>query len=500
MATLKYLFAAFLLLTATLGAKEFTVVAYNVENLFDVDGVALYDDYLQDGPEDPFAYSRTKLLTKLENTAAVLATVNDGAGPEVILFQELEGDFTPESSVDYLGAFLETHRDKTVADMLGEQWSEKYAGLPAVAWLAKALQDHGMDGYEVAVGDARPPEDGIAHVNALFSRFPITQIGSHPIELARDILEARIEVEGDPVWLYVNHWKSGASNPRREPIRVNNAKVLRALLDGRLANDPAADIIVGGDLNSHYNHSKLFPTIETGINDVLGSQGDESFGDADLYNLWFELPVEDRYSEVWRGNKGTLMHLLVTPGLYDEMGVSYIDGSFKTLKLPGFNIDALGRPLDWSFAGNKGGGVTDHLPVMARFTTNPFKPTGPLSEGNDAPAEELPLRFDPAGAGDLADAAFLAGVEDDALGDYIGKIYRVRATVNSVRPLRLQVGETTWNAYAPAPPVLLSLKQAHQSGAPQSQSLDLVVSFGVWKGKRQLVVEAILPQRQTTEE
>jgi len=491
MAPLKNLIAAFLLPAAVLGAKEFTVVACNVENLFDVDGVAIYDDYLQDGPEDPFAYSRAKLLTKLENTAAVLAAINDGAGPEVILFQELEGDFTPESSVDYLDAFLETHRDKTVADMLGEQWNADYAGLPAVAWLAKALEDHGMDGYEVAVGDARPPEDGIAHVNALFSRFPITQVGSHPVEMARDILEARIDVDGHPVWLYVNHWKSGASDPKREPIRVNNAKVLRAFLDGRLANDPAADIIVGGDLNSHYNHDLIFPELETGINHVLGSQGDENFGDADLYNLWFELPVGERYSEVWRGNKGTLMHLLVTPGLYDDSGVSYVDGSFDKLTVPGLNIDALGRPLDWSFAGTEGGGVSDHFPVLARFGTDAFEAAAELSDGKDAPDEELPLEIDPALAADLEDGAFLAGISDAGLGPYIGKIYRVRATVQSLRPLELKVEETHWNAYAPAPQTLLALKQARKTDP--AQPLDLIVSFGVWKGERQLVVEKVRP-------
>ena len=51
----------------------------------------------------------------------------------------------------------------------------------------------------------------------------------------------------------------------------------------------------------------------------------------DLYNLWFELPVEQRYSEVWRGRRGTLMHLLVTRGLYDAAGISYVDGSFNKL-------------------------------------------------------------------------------------------------------------------------------------------------------------------------
>ena len=69
--------------------REFTVLAYNVENLFDLDGIAIYKDYIQDEPDDQFTYGRRKLLTKLQNIAAVLKTFNAGLGPELILFQEL---------------------------------------------------------------------------------------------------------------------------------------------------------------------------------------------------------------------------------------------------------------------------------------------------------------------------------------------------------------------------------------------------------------------------
>ena len=44
--------------------REFSVVAYNVENLFDLDGIAIYSDYEQDEPDDPFTYGRLKLLTR----------------------------------------------------------------------------------------------------------------------------------------------------------------------------------------------------------------------------------------------------------------------------------------------------------------------------------------------------------------------------------------------------------------------------------------------------
>jgi len=112
---------------------EFSVVAYNVENLFDVDGVAIFSDYQQDEPGAPFAYSRRKLLTKLEHAAAVLSALESG-GPDVILFQELEGDFTPESQVTDYAGFLQEHAGMTVYDMIVREWQPQYAGIQAVAW------------------------------------------------------------------------------------------------------------------------------------------------------------------------------------------------------------------------------------------------------------------------------------------------------------------------------------------------------------------------------
>jgi endonuclease/exonuclease/phosphatase family metal-dependent hydrolase len=468
---------------------EFTVVTYNVENLFDVDGVALFDDYRLDDPDDPFGYSRIKFLTKLESIAAVLKTIGEGAGPEVILFQELEADITPGTSLEDLDAFLERYAHTTVAAMLTREWSANYAGFPAELWLAKMLSDHGMAGYRVATTPSKGLDSGIAHTNAVFSRFPIREVRRFPLEQARDLIEAELDIDGPPFIVYVNHWKSGASNPEREPIRVENAKVLRALIDARLQADPSADILVAGDLNAHYNHAILFPEIQTGIKDVLGSSGAEDFSQSDLYNLWFELPPEARYSEVWRGRRGSLMHMLVTPGLYDGEGISYIDGSFNKLVLPGLNADAIGRPLKWHFTGETGGGASDHFPVYARFTTAPFERTSPPSSGDDAPDFEPPLNLqDYPGTLSLPDGAFLNALSDAELAPYVAHFYTVEATVLSIRPLRLKVGDRVWPAY------YADRSLIETGGLPDyldSGKVRLVVQPNFYRGESQLVVEDI---------
>ena len=57
----------------------FTVVTYNVENLFDADGVAIFEDYKVDS-----GYTPRKLLTKLQAITNVLKSVDDGDTPEIV--------------------------------------------------------------------------------------------------------------------------------------------------------------------------------------------------------------------------------------------------------------------------------------------------------------------------------------------------------------------------------------------------------------------------------
>jgi hypothetical protein len=310
--------------------------------------------------------------------------------------------------------------------------------------------------------------------------------------LARDIIEAEIEVEGQSLFVYVNHWKSGASNRNLEPVRVENAKVLRSLIDARLVTDPQADIIIAGDLNSHYNHSALFPEMVTGVNDILGSTGRESFNEADLYNLWFELAPEARYSEVWRGRIGSLMHILITRGLYDDSGISYIDGSFNKLVISGINADAIGRPIRWHSTGETGGGVSDHFPVYARFSLGAFEATSALSKGEDVSDFEYPLtvtEFN--GDLNLSDGSFLNSLSDGELIPYVGQLYTVDAIVESIRPLRLKVDRRTWPAYYSDPSYI------EEDGLPlyikkHRGQVSLVVQFNFYRGKSQLIVEDIL--------
>mgnify|MGYP006952537243 FL=1 len=75
-------FIFWILLSSSLFAgKSFKVVAYNVENLFDTDGISLYDDYQSD------AYGETEFQNKLDTIIKVLQNIGGITGPEVLLLQ-----------------------------------------------------------------------------------------------------------------------------------------------------------------------------------------------------------------------------------------------------------------------------------------------------------------------------------------------------------------------------------------------------------------------------
>jgi endonuclease/exonuclease/phosphatase family metal-dependent hydrolase len=361
------------LLASPLLAREFSAVTYNVENLFDLDGVANYTEY------KPEKYTPEHLRVKVANIARILAKVDHGKGPDIIVLNEIEIDQTPASTPFDLPAWLQSVRGKTNAELLAQKpLPPDLADLPAEAWLLKALEEAGLTGYHVVSAAETPGlyEDGRPRSvqNLILSRFPVLASKVHRTPGARDIVEARIDIDGHPLIVFANHWKSGAGNPKNEESRILNAKTLRDRIDTLLKKDPLADILVAGDFNSHYNQKQRYPDFDTtGIADVLGSQGNEislRTGKRDLYNLWFELPTRERGSDIYRDEWGTLMHMLLTRGLYDNSGLQYIDNSFQILRYPGLNSDVFGRPHRWS-RGSRPGGFSDHFPILARFRVAP---------------------------------------------------------------------------------------------------------------------------------
>ncbi len=470
----------------------FSLLVYNVENLFDVDGVALFEDYREVETSNHQLYSPRKLLTKLDNIAKVLSSIDEGAGPDIVVFSELEFDRTPgEEATDY-NALAVRYAELTVEEMLLEELDAEIRDLPVEFFLWKHLQDKGMGDYQMAVQAFRPiTEEVEAHTNAIFSRFPIKEVRSHPLDDARDILEVKLEVMGHPLIVFANHWKSGASNPDREAIRIQNAEVLRARIDALLSEDRLVDFIVAGDLNSNYNQNFTTNLEKTGIRNVLLSQGDElaiRFEDPPpLYNLWFELPPERRFTEVWRGTYSTLMHILLPTGLYDRRGIQYVDGSFRQVILPGVNARPPGmNPIRWYFVGETGGGFSDHLPILADFRVVEDPMPGFMELVNPSrTAEGSQVRFQPQKEADrIRQGEELRGLKLGELPQFYGESFEMTGRLISHNPLQLRTAGRTFDLYVPDEEQFTRLREM-----ALNSRLRIIGVLGEFRGRIQFVIE-----------
>ena len=468
-------------------------MAYNVENLFDVDRVAVFDDYVE-RPGDPNGWGPAKLWRKLEGIGRVLKCVGNGSGPDVLILCEVEIDFTPETRVPDLPRFLAEHRHETARRMLTEGPKESLRGLPAEAWLLKHLSDIGIEGYSVVVGTdvgTAPQRAEIAHKNVILSRLPVVSSAIHRASGARDIVEAVLSFEGHRIHVFANHWKSGASSPAHEETRIGNAMVLRRRLDEILRKDPHAHVIVGGDLNSHHDQGQRYPHLRrTALHDVLGSQGSKRAtarpGGPDLYDLWHELPPEQRRSDQFDGEWGTLMHVIVSRGMLDGVGVEFTDGSFGPLVLPGTNAHPpLQIPWRWTSHG-PGAGTSDHFPLVASFHVSQQKVSRDLSQPPDhaaVPRHATRVGYDAIDRSQLRDAAFLESASPDEVARAIGEIFKIEARVSSARPFEVFVGKRRLAVHS----FNRDLKESLRAWKAD-ETVRFVGELGTYKGRLQFVI------------
>ena len=337
--------------TVDAGVSPRVVVAsYNVENLFDLKRDSTeYPGYIPDGAA---GWDQGMLDKKLSQVARVIHDLD----ADILALQEIES--------------------RRALTLLNQRLKTPYP--------------------YTAIADQKPTTVKCA----LLSRHPIKSAAEIPVpqKSARNILKAEIEIAGRALIVFVNHWKA-KSGPESE--RLPYARALANAIDD-LA--PGADFVVTGDLNANYNEFQTFQDDRelndtggiTGINHILNTvQGSRLVDERRLnrkresgiylYNLWLELRPDRRWSSRFFHQENSPDHIIVSPGLYDNQGISYIDNSFDKFD-PGYLFDG-GRIKRWQRGDqgrgrHLGRGFSDHLPVFAWFAPQPF------SYRHDAPYPE----------------------------------------------------------------------------------------------------------------
>lgn len=179
-------------------------------------------------------------------------------------------------------------------------------------------------------------------------------------DYTRDLLVVGGLLDGESVYLLVNHWPSRSGGQTRSaPYRRAAAELNRHTIDSIQHMEPDAKIILMGDLNDN-------PT-DNSVKKHLGSQGAfSSLKDGDLYNPMEALYKKGGGSLAYRDVWSLFDQILLSANFLDKSGSGY---QFWKVGIhnPPYLSTRTGRykgyPLRTYSGGRYSGGFSDHYPV-----------------------------------------------------------------------------------------------------------------------------------------
>jgi predicted extracellular nuclease len=243
-----------------LEADEFSVMTWNVENLFDI---------LVPHPADPPLPRKADYeldLTKVANTILAAGT------PTIVALQEVE----------HLGI---------LEDLASHELLSEFDYIPV---LMEGTDSRGIDVGYLVRGDQATLLDVQQHPapEGITSRHPL-------------LIQVQVETSVGSIVMNVinNHFTSMSGGElATEPRRSAQAAWNVSLLEDVLAVDPDAHVLILGDLNSYYDARPI---------DILREAG--------LRHVFEILDPEERYTYIYQGASQALDHILITQGLMDML-------------------------------------------------------------------------------------------------------------------------------------------------------------------------------------
>ncbi len=296
----------------TASANQLTVATFNVENLDPSDGAAQFN-------------------------ALASAIVNNLKAPDILNLEEIQDNngATNDSVVDASLTF------QTLINAIAA------AGGPTYEFRQLNPvddQDGGQPGGNIRVGFLFNP-NRVSFVEGSLQRLTDTNLSDgDAFQNSRKPLVGNFQFNGQEVTVIGNHFNSKGGDqplfgPNQPPTltseiqRNQQATIVRDFVQGILAPNPSANVIVAGDIND-FEFSNPVTILESG----------------GLNTLIETLPQNERYTYNFEGNAQVLDHILVSNSLLT--------------KLDGFDV----IHINSEFADQ----ISDHDPVLARFNLAPL--------------------------------------------------------------------------------------------------------------------------------
>lgn len=277
---------------------QYTIVSYNVENLFDTSKTSGKDDidYTPDGKKK---WNTEKYFSKLKNIAKVISSIDSCGCPAIVGLEEVENK-------------------KVMEDLISME--------------TLSICKYSIIHFES--GDPRGIDNALLYRNDFLTiiiqkSFPV-RFGDEQAKAMRDMLYVKGVSGKDTLHFFVIHWKSRSDGvSETEPKRLNDAICLKNKTDSLLKDNENAKIIIMGDFNDN-------PT-DKSIIDVLDAFSAPPATPTYLYNPFYTLYKKGIGSYIYKGEWFLYDQIIISGGLNDATS----DLKFNTSDTNIFNPDWL---------------------------------------------------------------------------------------------------------------------------------------------------------------
>lgn len=333
--------------SADTNARSLSFAFWNLENLFDTEDDPRNpgdDEYLPEKEWTPERYER-----KVDHLARMIAKLD----------------------VDLLGV-CEVENRRVLEDLVRHP----------------ALAEHGYAIAHLDAGDKRGIDLGLLHRAPFSIAEQERAIHVWKVDLGKDdngkevpptrgILEVRLVAEDEPLTVLVNHWPSRSggrekSAPHRQAAAETVRRIVTARLDAARDQGREGDILLLGDFNDDPHD----PSLVEHLGAVRGKQALEGDrGRTRLFNpSWSVLATPDRGTLYYRAGWNVFDQAIVSRGMLDEVGFSFVEGSFEVVDRAELRNDShVHRPPHWfrRYGGGWSEGYSDHFAVRGSLRLHP---------------------------------------------------------------------------------------------------------------------------------
>lgn len=329
-------------------SKRYTVLFYNVENLFDtIQDYTIYDtEFIPTGGKE---WNSAKYAKKMDNLERVFfgITQQNRAYPTVIGVSEIE--------------------NRTVLDDI--------ASLPKLQ--AANYQICHYDGPDARGVDVaffyRPDQFKYEGSESIKANIP----GARPGFRTRDLLTMWGTIDGEPVFFLVSHWPSRRGGQSSSAfLREGLAAQIKGIADSVRTANPKTKVFIMGDFNDDPG--------DKSVSEYLGAKlRKNKLGPMDLYNPYWQMHKDGYgtlvYNDLWNMFDNIVVSSNVanapsgTLKLWKPKGAEYYGNIYKAEFLFQKEGQYKGYPLRTYVGNSFQGGYSDHLPVYI-FITKPATP------------------------------------------------------------------------------------------------------------------------------